>query len=220
MASLTEPHWECISPILRDVFLEVGKHAFAHRFYLAGGTALGLQLGHRLSMDLDFFSDSDELEETSRREIITALQQKFILDIDEGGLASLHLKVEGEVVGFMGYSYHLLAPTQELEGVQLASLLDIGLMKLDAVAGRGMRKDFIDLYFIAQQLSLDELIAHGQQKYPDNRDFGMMSLTALTDFIIADMGSEIQTTPAIRWNDVRNFFKKEARRIGQQWFSP
>lgn len=219
MASLTQPHWECISPVLREVFLEVGKHAFAQRFYLAGGTALGLQLGHRLSMDLDFFSSTDELEERSRQEIITALEQKFSLDVDEGGLASLHLKVEGEVIGFMGYSYPLIASTQELEGVQLAGLLDIGLMKLDAVAGRGMRKDFIDLYFIAQQLSLDELLAHGQEKYPLNRDFGMMALTALTDFVVADAGTEIQTTPPVRWNDVRNFFKKEARRIGQQWFS-
>lgn len=123
MASLTQPHWECISPVLRNVFLEVGKQTFARRFYLAGGTALGLQLGHRLSMDLDFFSTNDEL------------------------------------------------------------------------------------------------ITHGQQKYPDYRDFGMVSLTALTDFVVADAGLEIQTTPSIRWNDARNFFKREARRIGQQWFS-
>lgn len=219
MATLTSPHWHCVRPTLRDVLLEIGQQPFAQRFYLAGGTGLALQLGHRMSEDLDFFSQEDDLNDNNRAEIIAALEKRFALAVDPGGLASLHIGVEGNFVGFMSYGYPLLAPTIELEGVHLADLMDIGLMKMDAVAGRGARKDFYDLYFIAQHIPLDKLLERGREKYPFTRDFDMMVLTAMVDFLAADTDVEIETTPPVSWNDVRNFFKKEARRIGQQWFS-
>jgi hypothetical protein len=66
MASLTHPHWEAVPPLLRDLLAEIGQMPFIGRFYLAGGTALALQLGHRVSVDLDFFSDVDEVGDDSR----------------------------------------------------------------------------------------------------------------------------------------------------------
>ncbi|MCL4868563.1 MAG: nucleotidyl transferase AbiEii/AbiGii toxin family protein [Anaerolineae bacterium] len=82
MASLTAPHWHCVRPILRDLLLEIGQQPFAQRFYLAGGTGLALQIGHRMSNDLDFFSSEDDLDEGSRAEIVTALEQRFSLDVN------------------------------------------------------------------------------------------------------------------------------------------
>jgi predicted nucleotidyltransferase component of viral defense system len=76
---------------MREVLEFIGTQPFANRFYLAGGTALALQLGHRISIDLDFFSETDELEQASRQEIVTAFGQQFPLEVDEGGLASLIL---------------------------------------------------------------------------------------------------------------------------------
>ena len=128
MATLDHPHWETVSPLLRRVLETVGRQPFASRFYLAGGTALALQLGHRVSIDLDFFSDSDELESASRQEIITALGQKFPIEVDEGGLASLLINIQGSYAGFFGYSYPLLAPTYTLAGIRLAGMLDIGFL--------------------------------------------------------------------------------------------
>jgi hypothetical protein len=63
MASLTHPHWEAVPPLLRDLLSEIGQMPFIGRFYLAGGTALALQLGHRVSVDLDFFSDVDTVKD-------------------------------------------------------------------------------------------------------------------------------------------------------------
>lgn len=218
MATLSQPHWDRIPPLLYDIFLEIGRHSFVDRFYLAGGTALALQLGHRVSVDLDFFSESDELEQESRQEIIAALQQKFPMKVDEGGLSSLLINIQDSYVGFFGYSYPLLVPTITLEGIRLAGLLDIGLMKMDAVAGRGSRKDFYDLYFIARQIPLEEMLARGQDKYPYVRDFGMMVLTALTDFSIAEKQVDLNTTPEVAWNAVKQYFAQEGRRIGRNWF--
>lgn len=61
MAALNQPHWESVPPILRQLIVHIGQREIAKRFYLAGGTSLALQLGHRLSVDLDFFSETDEM---------------------------------------------------------------------------------------------------------------------------------------------------------------
>lgn len=218
MAPLDQPHWETVSPHMRRIIEFVGSQPFADRFYLAGGTALALQLGHRVSIDLDFFSETDELEQVSRQEIITTLSRQFPLEVDEGGLASLLINVQGSYVGFFGYSYPLLATTHTLSGVRLANLLDIGLMKMDALAGRGSRKDFYDLYFIGQQIALEDLLARGQDKYPYVRDFGMMVLTAMVDFTIAEKQADIQTAPNVAWSAIKDYFVREARQIGRSWF--
>ena len=71
------------------------------------------------------------------------------------------LLVDGLHVGFFSYGYPLREPVQMVESIGLASLLDIGLMKLDAVIGRGSRKDFYDLYIISRQIPLPELLSAG-----------------------------------------------------------
>jgi predicted nucleotidyltransferase component of viral defense system len=218
MAALASLHWEQLPLLLQEVLQEIGKYPFSDRFYLAGGTALALQLGHRSSADLDFFSATDELDEISRQEIIASLNQRFEVTVDEGGLASLYLNVAGVDVGFFNYSYPLLAAPVKVSGIQLASLLDIGLMKMDAIATRGARKDFYDLYFIVQQLPLDEIFEHGQQKFPQVRDFSTMVLMSMVDFRKADVESLIQVEPNIIWEQVKTFFTAEAKRLGRNWF--
>ena len=112
----------------------------------------------------------------------------------------------------------MLAPTDLVSGIQVAGILDIGLMKLDAIAGRGMRKDFYDLYFIASHISLDELFGRSSDKYPQSRAFGMRVLTALVDFDIADQQDEPITLLPVEWEQVKAFFADQARRLGQKWF--
>ena len=70
MAILEPPHWETISPIMRELLVWIGRQAFVTRFYLAGGSALALRLGHRRSVDLDFFSETDEVHARTRQELI------------------------------------------------------------------------------------------------------------------------------------------------------
>jgi len=218
MAILTQPHWEQVSPLLQEVIVQVGHQPFAKRFYLAGGTALALQLGHRVSVDLDFFSVNDELLDENRREIVTALRPYFSFQIVHDVVGSLLLDVQGTAVGFFGYGYPLLAETTTVEGVALAGLLDIGLMKLDAIASRGVRKDFYDLYFIAQHLPLTELLERGQEKYPHTRDFGMMVLDSLVDFSVAEQQAAIETSPPVSWEEIKNFYTEAAQAIGRNWF--
>ncbi|MCR4406916.1 MAG: nucleotidyl transferase AbiEii/AbiGii toxin family protein [Anaerolineae bacterium] len=220
MALLTTPHWEAVPPLLRELLVEIGQEPFSRRFYLAGGTALALRLGHRVSVDLDFFSETDEVLEDSRAEIVAALQQRRVVHVLEDVVGNLLLEIEGYRVGFFGYGYALLEPPDELEGVQVASLADLGLMKLDAIADRGARKDFYDTYFISQHIPLDHLLDQSLLKYPYVRGFGMMVLEGMVDFERADQQAPVETIPPVDWETIKEFFVQELRRIGRMWFEP
>jgi hypothetical protein len=127
--------------------------------------------------------------------------------------------VEGQSISFFSHGFPLLEPTDWISGLQVAGMLDIGLMKLDAVAGRGTRKDFYDLYFIAPHIALDELFAQSSAKYPHPAEFGMRVLTALTDFDIADQQDEPTMLQAVEWEEVKAFFQAEARSLGRSWLA-
>lgn len=217
MALLESPHWESVSPIMRELLAWIGGQTFTRRFYLAGGSALALRLGHRRSMDLDFFSETDEVHASARQELIhsfAARHSQVIENVD----GNLLLLVDGLHVGFFSYGYPLLEQVQMVESVGLASLLDIGLMKLDAVIGRGSRKDFYDLYIIFRQIPLPELLSAGERKYPNVRDFPLMALEGLLQFDNADRDLQPEILVALPWEDVRRFFMEQGKALGKDWF--
>jgi len=218
MASLTPVHWEAITPTMRELLQYIGRCPFAGRFYLAGGTGLALRLGHRRSVDLDFFSGVDEVAAKTRREILGALAPlapQALEDID----GSLQLLASGLQASFFSYGYPLLEATAAVEGVLVATVTDIGLMKLDAVINRGTLKDFYDLYMIAQHVPIPQLLALSKQKYPYERDFELMALEGLVLFDAAETDPPPQLLIELPWEQVKRFFITEARALGRQWFS-
>jgi hypothetical protein len=218
MAPLATPHWEAVTSQARDLLVALSLLPLLRPFYLGGGTALALRLGHRISQDLDLFANIETLDDDLRRSIVEELRRDHSVDLLQDSVLGLVLKVDGQAVSFFTYGYPLLAPTGLVSGIQVAGLLDVGLMKLDAIAGRGMRKDFYDLYFIASHVSLDELFARSADKYPQSRGFGMRVVTALVDFDVADQQDEPTLLLPVEWDQVKAFFMAEARRLGRQWF--
>ena len=195
----------------------IGQQPFARRFYLAGGTALALRLGHRRSVDLDFFSETDQLAQASRQEILRALGPllpQALEDVD----GNLLLRVSDLHVGFFSYGYPLLEPTDSVEGVAVASLVDVGLMKLDALISRGSRKDFYDVYAIVRQVPLADLLVLAQSKYPHVRDFELMAVESLVLFDNADRDVQPALLVDWPWEQVRQFFIDQARNLGKTWF--
>jgi predicted nucleotidyltransferase component of viral defense system len=218
MGALVSPHWEAVLPQTREVLAVLGQLAVLRPFYLAGGTALALRLGHRISQDLDLFANMETLSDDLRRQIILDLRNHS-LTIHQDSTLGLVLEADGVAISFFSYGYPLLAATESVAGIEIAGLSDIGLMKLDAIAGRGMRKDFYDIYAIAQQVPLDELFACIDAKYPNSRSFPMRTLTALVDFDIADQQEEPILLTSIQWSTVKKFCQAEARRLGKTWFT-
>jgi len=216
MASLSQPHWETVTPTMRELLDFIGQQAFSQRFYLAGGTALALQLGHRRSVDLDFFSESDEVTPATQTEILAhfAPLEPTVVERVWGHFL---LVIRETQVGFFAYGYPLLRPTQQAAGLALADPVDIGMMKLDALISRAARKDFFDLYFITRTITLDDLLAFGEQKYRYARDFEVEAVRSLAFFANADRDAAPDLIEAVSWEMVKSFFRAEAKRLGERW---
>ena len=217
MGALTSPHWETVTTEMRELLKWAGQQDFISPFYLAGGTALALQMGHRKSVDLDFFSQTDEVHERTRQRIISAAAERDgqVIENVDGNLVLL---VDDVRVGFFSYGYKLLEPFEDLENVNAASMLDIGLMKLDAVIGRGSRKDFFDLYVIAEQYPLEELLQAGARKYPTSRDFALMAVESFILFENAERDVQPELMIDVTWDEVRGYFSEQAQLLGKKWF--
>lgn len=216
MAVLDPVCWHAVTPQLRALLASLGGQPFLSRFYLAGGTALALRLGHRRSLDLDFFSATDDLAYATRQEILRALGSLAPQTLEEVD-GSLALIASGVHITFFSYGYPLLASTDEADGIPLASLIDIGLMKLDALMGRGSRKDFYDLYVISQHISPRDLLLAAREKYPHARDFELMALESLVLFDQANHDPQPEMLIDLPWDQVRRFFVTLGQTLGNEW---
>jgi hypothetical protein len=217
MAPLERPHWETVDSNMRGVLNLVDQQPFARRVYLAGGTALALQIGHRRSVDLDFFSYEDELLDDSRREIVIALRQISRIEVREDTIGNLLLYVNGISTGFFGYGYPLLGEVRLLTSLRLASIADIALMKLDAIITRGARKVFVDLFFALRSLPMDDMLALRPRKYPQFRHFEMMALEGLTNHENSERDPMPDMLIPVEWSEVKETMLAEARRLGSRW---
>ena len=92
-------------------------------------------------------------------------------------------------------------------------------MKLDAIIGRGSRKDFYDLYLLSRQIPLPELLNAGERKYPHVRDFPLMAIEGLLQFDHADRDHQPEMLTDLPWNHVRQFFEEQGKLLGGSWFA-
>lgn len=156
--------------------------SFKKSFYLAGGTSLALQIGHRDSVDFDFFSEAD----FDTKELFERLREIFkghiLLKIEEDQSTLTVLIDDSVKISFFTYKYKLIKQTISDENLTLASIEDIGCMKLSAITGRASNKDYIDLYFILKRLSLSDLLKKAREKYPElERNLILKSLVYFQD---------------------------------------
>ena len=155
---------------------------FKDRFYLAGGTALALHLGHRDSMDFDFFSEEDLHTEELFEQLRKFFEGHKLLKIQEEPNTLTVLIDESVKISFFTYKYKLIDKTISDENLTYASIADIGCMKLSTITGRASNKDYIDLYFILKLFSLSDLLDKAHGKYPQlDRNLILKSLVYFED---------------------------------------
>jgi len=171
---------------------------FLSDFVLVGGTALALQIGHRKSVDLDLFTT-----EVFEPEIIldSILLNYPIQPIQRTSL-SLIATIEGIKVDFIHFRYPFIRPIQTAEGIRMLSIEDIAPMKLDAISGRGSKKDFFDFYFLLRFFSLEKMLELYLEKYPHQTTFHV--LKSLVYFIDAEKDPEpIVIDKTVTWTKVK-----------------
>jgi predicted nucleotidyltransferase component of viral defense system len=160
---------------------------YLNSFVLVGGTALALQLGNRESIDLDLFSTAD----FSSNEVLSSLLNDYQIVVNSQLTQTLISTINHVKVDFIKFHYPFIRPFVVIENIRMASVEDIAAMKLDAITGRGSKKDFYDLYFLLQQFSIDDLFSFYIEKYPHQTTFHVIrSLTYFED-------AEIQPNPIV-----------------------
>lgn len=181
-------YWEILNKQQKEV---LPKLSFLRdlKAYLAGGTALALQLGHRTSVDFDFYTlkhfKAGALKKLIKNKIFE-LKIKIIRDTDDTFEAVLG---NGVRLSLFHYHYKLLKKPADLNNVAVASLEDIAAMKLIAITQRGKRRDFIDFYYLLKIFNLRQIMQATEKKYPEF-DF-YHGLRGLLYFKDADDDSEI-----------------------------
>lgn len=212
---MSDLYWNTISPDMRVVLNGFGKSELGSYFYLAGGTALALQIGHRTSVDLDFFSP--DLDIPTTREAIQNSLHEFSPELADSSWGNLVFVARNVRVGFYGYGYPLIESLSKADNVALASVTDIGLMKLDTLLSRASRKDFHDLYAICQRTSLRNLLDAVPQKYSHARDFEAQVVKHLVYFERAEQEAPVPLIEYAEWETVKKYFERQAKEIGKSW---
>jgi len=155
-------HFEILDKPRQSILLLLDK--FKDRFYLAGGTALALQLGHRDSIDFDFFTKL-EFDPTALLREIKDVFAGHQIEVVQAGNMTLNLIVDQDIkFSFFYIKDQLLTPLIETPNFNLASLTDIACMKMAALL-RGELKDYVDLYYLFKEMPLSQVIDNCQKKY-------------------------------------------------------
>jgi hypothetical protein len=174
-------------------------------FYLVGGTALALKHGHRISVDLDLFTN----EPLDIELIIKRLQEEFKADFI---YENQHLKyaifcyIQGIKVDFVFYNHPIIAETENIDAIRMYADKDIAAMKINAILGRGNRKDFYDLAELLKKFTLTEIISFHKEKFPNQ-----MLLISIPNAICYFDDADNDIDPLIlnneNWDSVKNSIK-------------
>jgi len=185
-----------------------GKSKILSNAYLGGGTALALQIGHRISYDLDFFTNKKFSAQVFLKEISQIKSYQ-------------HERVSwGTILGKLGdikfsifyYPYPLLEKTTKFKNTNIASVADITAMKIAAVSERGTKRDFIDLYFILQKITLQEALDFYDRKYQKLSSNLIHIKKSLVYFEDAEKDPMPKMLVSVSWLEVKNFFRREVRK--------
>ena len=145
---------QTVKPNTLELLKSLMQKEYLNSFVLVGGTALALQMGNRESIDLDLFSTDD----FSSNEILSSLLNDYQIIVNNQLTQTLISTINQVKVDFIKFHYPFIRPFVIIENVRMASIEDIAAMKLDAITGRGSKKDFYDLFFLLQHYSIDELL--------------------------------------------------------------
>lgn len=191
-------HLETINPKTLELLNQLMQVHEFRELNLVGGTALALQIGHRKSDDLDLFGHL----EVDDYHLTTILHQfKSVKRLNQTSNIKTFL-INGIKVDFVNYPYKWIASSLKANGIRLAQKIDIAAMKLAAIAGRGTKKDFIDIFSLFDDYSLEEMLQFYHEKFPDGSEF--MVLKSLIYFEDADREHLPVLLKKVDWDRVKS----------------
>lgn len=181
-----------------QVLRKIENNQILETFYLAGGTALAMQLGHRKSIDLDFFSS-----EFPKNELIKQALKDYNPKIIHEERGTLDFIIDDVKVSFLEYKYPLIQDFVYFEGLKMAQVLDLACMKVTAVSSRGSKKDFVDLYFVLREYTFEEIFDYFAKKYQGVNYQKIHMLKSLAFFDDAEQDPEPDYLVPADWGEIK-----------------
>ncbi len=191
----------------KSVLDKIKEISDIQNFYLSGGTALSLLLGHRESEDLDFFTKISFQPQLLQQKLL----QLGILENVQIDAGTLNLFVNKVKLQFLYYPYNLLEEFIPWNGIYLSSMIDIACTKLITISMRGSKKDFIDLHVILQQASLKEIFAMLDKKYTNVEYNYAHILKSLVYFNDADNQPMPRMHKDFPWEEVKDSIVRQVK---------
>ncbi len=181
-------------------------------FYLAGGTGLALQLGHRTSLDFDFYCPKSFNEEKLLTDLKKYCSEVKVIRMSTGTLTLIANEIN---LSFFHYPYPLIRDFVDSKNITIASIEDIIAMKIIAIVQRGKLRDFIDIYFLLKKFSLNQIITFTKEKYLSYEE--ILILKALIYFADADKETTAQRgikifDPNFSWPKAKKLIFSEVRK--------
>jgi len=198
---------QTVVPDLLELLKKLMNENLFSDFNLVGGTSLALQMGHRNSIDIDLFGDS-EINPELFIEILTSFGDVTVTQRSKNILIT---KINDIKVDFVNYKYPLLNDYLVVDNIRMLSMKDIAAMKLNAIAGRGSKKDFVDLFFLLEKFSMEEILQFYKQKYADGSLF--MVQKSLTYFEEANPQLEPKMFKGFNWEICKQKILEEVSKL-------
>jgi hypothetical protein len=205
-------HRECLSEQGWKVLENANRIFLKHGVILAGGTGLALQLGHRRSHDIDFFTNQDFKTE-SVISGIRGIGMPFHVISEEAGTLIAEI---GEIkVSLFHYDYVFLEEPISYKKISIAGILDIASMKIIAICQRGTKRDFVDLYVIVRDIPFHKIAAHMVKRFGAERINPVHIGKSLVYFIDADSDPEpaYMKGRSIQWERLKKFFRNHVKQF-------
>lgn len=202
-------HTETLAPGTKALFDKLTKIGLPGNFYLSGGTALALHLGHRESVDLDFFTQ----EEFEPENLLQILKKELHLTEASMDSGTLNCFVDNVKLQFLYFPYRLLEEPQILDGIKVSSIQDVACTKLITISARGSKKDFIDLFFIMEEFSLPDIFGFMKKKYSDQEYNLLHVLKSLVYFDDAEDQPSPKMHKNVSWLTVKSVIVQNVKLV-------
>ncbi len=216
MAALNLTHRDRLTPASLKLAGQLGGRDWASDTYLAGSAALTLYVGHREVRDLDLMTGTNRLTGPERRDLLADLlsfAEETRVETARDGY--LYARLGGVGLRVFYYPYPLIEPVSEVDGLAVASAMDLGLMKIAAIISRGEKRDFVDLYLLCRHLPLGELLERSEEKFGHVRDFRLQALKGLADLSLTTGEPMPHIEPSLDWESVETWVRDEVRNLGR-----
>jgi len=189
------------------------KNILPEKTYLAGGTAIALQLGHRISYDLDFFS----YEEFKTEKVLENLKRIDGFKLDRTDWGTILGNFPSCKFSLFYYQYPLTEELKDYLGTKIAGLKDLAASKIGAISSRGTKRDFVDIYYILKKGnvgSLDDFLNYYNQRFQNLAIQKVHILKSLEYFLDADKEEDPKMLVGdYSWENVKAFIGEEVKKL-------